>query len=128
MAKRISDIAKELGINSKAIVEKCLAEGIPSDKVKGHMSTVSAGLEASIREWFSNAGGVATAVETREHVDIEAVKAKAPPRARKKKEDGEHADSAPSHSATATVDAWEQSTGHGLQNCFMPIQRKMLQP
>ncbi len=104
MAKRISDIAKELGINSKAIVEKCLAEGIPSDKVKGHMSTVSAGLEASIREWFSNAGGVATAVETREHVDIEAVKAKAPPRARKKKEDGDHADSAPTNHTTTTVD------------------------
>ncbi len=89
MAKRISDIAKELGINSKAIVEKCLAEGIPADKVKGHMSTVGPGLEATIKEWFSTGGGVATAIETSEHVDVEKVKVKAPPRARKRKEDGE---------------------------------------
>ena len=54
--KRISDIAKELGVPNKAVVEKCWAEGVPKDGprgVKGHMSTVSAGLEASIREWFA---------------------------------------------------------------------------
>ena len=103
MAKRISDIAKELGIASKAIVEKCLAEGIASDKVKGHMSTVSAGLEASIREWFSQEGGAHTAVETLAHVDIEQVKAKAPVRSRKKKEDG--SDSGNGDTSTATIDA-----------------------
>ncbi len=103
MAKRISDIAKELGIASKAIVEKCLAEGIPSDKVKGHMSTVSAGLEATIREWFSNESGAHTAVETLEHVDIEKVKAKAPARSRKKKEDG--SDAGGSDTSTATIEA-----------------------
>jgi translation initiation factor IF-2 len=97
LAKRISDIAKELGIPSKAIVDKCLAEGVPNDKVKGHMSTVSAGLEASIREWFSS-GGVATAVETTEHVEVEKVKApaKAASRSRKKKEDSD----APSEGST----------------------------
>ncbi|RMD59972.1 MAG: hypothetical protein D6824_10185, partial [Planctomycetota bacterium] len=74
MAKRIFEIAKELGVKSKAIVEKCKAEGVPG--VKGHMSSVSAGLEATIREWFdAPAGGVATAVETAEHVDIEKVRA-----------------------------------------------------
>jgi len=76
-AKRISDIAKELGIASKVIIQKCLDEGIPSDKLKGHMSVVSAGLEASIREWFSG-GAVATAVETKEHLDIEKLKIKPP--------------------------------------------------
>ncbi len=75
MAKRINELAKELGVQSKAIIVKCLAEGIPSDKVKNHMATVSAGLEASIREWFASAGGAATAVETAEHPDIERVKA-----------------------------------------------------
>ncbi len=99
MAKRISDIAKDLGVSSKAIVEKCLAEGIPSDKVKGHMSTVGPGLEATIREWFSS-GGVATAVETTEHLDIEKVKVKAAPRTRKKKEDG---DAPTADDAVATV-------------------------
>ncbi len=75
--KRISEIAKELGVPPKAVVEKCLAEGVPSEGangVKGHMSTVSAGLEASIREWFS-AGAAANAVETTGHVDVEALRA-----------------------------------------------------
>jgi len=74
--KRISEIAKELGVPNKAVVEKCWAEGIPKDGpkgVKGHMSTVSAGLEASIREWFS-ASAAANAVETTTHVDVEALR------------------------------------------------------
>ncbi|MBY0312758.1 MAG: translation initiation factor IF-2 [Phycisphaerales bacterium] len=94
-SKRISDIAKELGVASKVIIEKCLAEGVPSEKVKGHMSTVSAGLEASIREWFSS-GGVATAIETTQHLDVGKVKAKAPLRSRKRKEDGKPGDGEPS--------------------------------
>jgi translation initiation factor IF-2 len=72
--KRISEIAKELGVPPKAVVEKCWAEGIPKDKIKGHMSTVSAGLEASIREWFT-AGAAVTAVESTSHVDVEALRA-----------------------------------------------------
>ena len=76
MARRVSEIAKELNVAPKAIIEKCKAEGIPADKCpKGHASTVSAGLEASIKEWFSNAGP-ATAVETSEHLDLEKVRAK----------------------------------------------------
>ncbi len=76
MAKRVFEIAKELGIKSKAIVEKCRAEGIPESVIKNHMSTASAGLEATFREWFSAADGEGTAVETTEHVDIETVRAK----------------------------------------------------
>ena len=53
MAKRINELAKELGIQSKAIIDKCKAEGISADVVKNHMATISAGLEASIREWFA---------------------------------------------------------------------------
>jgi hypothetical protein len=53
LAKRISDIAKELGIMSKTIIDRCLAEGVAPEKIKGHMSTVSAGLEACIRDWFA---------------------------------------------------------------------------
>lgn len=94
--KRISEIAKELGVPPKAVVDKCLAEGVPSDGpngIKGHMSTVSAGLEASIREWFS-AGAAASAVETSSHVDVEALRA-APKRASrsraKSKSEGESA-------------------------------------
>ena len=78
--KRIFEIAKELGIKSKAIVEKCHAEGIPKDVIKNHMSSVSIGLEQTIREWFANesedAESAHTAVEETERVDIEKVRAK----------------------------------------------------
>ena len=92
--KRISEIAKDLGIPSKDVITKCKAEGISDDMVKSHASVVSAGLEASIREWFSS-GGVATAIETTQHVDVEKIKAK--PAAPKKKvgdANGEHHDRA----------------------------------
>lgn len=82
MAKRIFEIAKELEIQSKAIVQKCQAEAIPN--INNHMSSVSAGLEATIREWFSEGGGVATAVETTEHVDIAKVRKKTPRKAKAK--------------------------------------------
>ncbi|MBL0922052.1 MAG: translation initiation factor IF-2 [Phycisphaerales bacterium] len=75
MAKRIFEIAKELEVSSKAIVEKCIAEGIPG--VNNHMSSISAGLEATIREWFSADHSVATAVETTEKVDLDKVKVRA---------------------------------------------------
>ena len=77
--KRISQIAKELGIESKAIITKCRDEGISETIVKGHMSTVSIGLEMSIKEWFSNAASAGgTAVEQTAHVDLEKVKTKKP--------------------------------------------------
>jgi len=66
-----------MGIKSKAIVEKCHAEGIPKDVIKNHMSTVSIGLEQTIREWFaSNEAEESphTAVEQAEKVDIEKVR------------------------------------------------------
>ncbi len=70
---RIFEIAKDLGIKSKAIVEKCHAEGLPKDVIKNHMSTVSIGLEQTIREWFASddsAESSHTAVEQAEKVDI----------------------------------------------------------
>ncbi len=81
MAKRVFEIAKELDVESKAIVAKCKAEGIPN--IKNHMSSVSIGLEATVREWFNSGGdgGTATAVEETEKVDLDKVKAK--PRARR---------------------------------------------
>lgn len=89
MALRIFEIAKELGVDSKAIVAKCHAEGIPEATVKNHMSTVSVGLAASIRDWFaSGAEGVHTAVETAEKVDVEKVK-KTTTRKKTAKKDGE---------------------------------------
>ena len=75
--KRIFEIAKELGIKSKAIVEKCHAEGLPKDVIKNHMSTVSIGLEQTIREWFASENSEEsphTAVEQAEKVDIDKIR------------------------------------------------------
>lgn len=72
MAKtlRVHILAKELGVRSKAVIDKCNAEGV---ELKNHMSVVSAGLAESIREWFS-AGEDVTTVEVAEAVDLEKVK------------------------------------------------------
>ncbi|MCC6283736.1 MAG: translation initiation factor IF-2 [Phycisphaerales bacterium] len=72
---RISALAKELNVTSKAILEKCRAEGIPEDAAKSAASTVGPGLEQTIREWFT-AGANATAVETSRPVDLDQVRAK----------------------------------------------------
>ena len=83
-AKRIFQLAKELGVDSKVMVAKCQAEEIPN--ITNHMSVVPIGLEATLREWFSGAseGGLTTTVEATEKVDIEQARAKAP-RSRKAK-------------------------------------------
>ena len=72
MAKqmRVHILAKELGVTSKTILEKCRAEGL---ELKNHMSALSAGLEATIHEWFSDADSH-SAIETAEAVDIEAAR------------------------------------------------------
>ena len=71
-AKRVFEVAKELGVASKAIVAKCQAEGVPG--ITNHMSTVKIGLEQTIRQWFSESAdteqAAATAVETAEPVDL----------------------------------------------------------
>jgi translation initiation factor IF-2 len=75
VSKRVFQLAKELGVKSTAIVDKCKAEGLT---IKNHMSTLSAGLEATIREWFSEhtEGETSLTVETTAPVDLEKVKAK----------------------------------------------------
>ncbi len=73
---RVHLLAKELGVKSKAIVEKCQAEGLD---ITNHMSTISAGLAATIREWFSE-GEHTTAVETAKRVDLKKVRVKKKPK------------------------------------------------
>ena len=51
--RRVFEIAKELSVASKAIVEKCKAEEVPG--ITNHMSTVKMGLEATIKQWFGSA-------------------------------------------------------------------------
>ena len=69
---RVHLLAKELGVKSTAIVEKCQAEGLD---IKNHMSTISAGLAATIREWFSE-GEHSTTVETAQRVNLKKVRIK----------------------------------------------------
>jgi translation initiation factor IF-2 len=70
---RVHILARELDVSSKTIITKCTAEGI--DSVKNHMSTLSAGLEATVREWFSE-GSHNTAVETAQRIDLKKVRKK----------------------------------------------------
>jgi translation initiation factor IF-2 len=67
---RVHILAKELGVNSKAILDKCRAEGLD---VKNHMTVLSAGLEATIREWFSE-GDHGTTEETTARVNLEKLR------------------------------------------------------
>ncbi len=79
-AKRVHNLAKELGVESKAILQKCQDEGL---EMKNHMATVSVGLEMTIREWFSEEHAGGTAVETAQKVDLAKVR-KAKPRKKAK--------------------------------------------
>jgi len=96
LAVRVHTLAKELGVKSKAIVEKCQAEGLD---VKNHMSVLSAGLEATIREWFSE-GEHTTTEETTARVDLRKVRRKPRKAAAKKKAE---------EAATAVAEATEEA-------------------
>jgi translation initiation factor IF-2 len=69
---RVYILAKELGVKSSAVVKKCQDEGLD---VKNHMSVISAGLAATIREWFSEGENITT-VETSEKVNLKKVRIK----------------------------------------------------
>jgi translation initiation factor IF-2 len=76
---RVYILAKELDVKSSAIVKKCQDEGLD---VENHMAVISAGLAATIREWFSEGENVTT-VETATKVDLDKVRiAKKPKRKR----------------------------------------------
>ncbi len=69
---RIYILAKELGVKSSSVVKKCQDESLD---VKNHMSVISAGLAATIREWFSEGENITT-VETSDKVDLKKVRIK----------------------------------------------------
>jgi len=68
---RVSTLAKELGIPSRAILDKCAAEGL-ADKVPSHTTVISLGLAETVRQWFGphGEGGLATAVEVAPPVEV----------------------------------------------------------
>jgi len=75
-ATRVYILAKELGVKSTAIVKKCQDEGLD---VKNHMSAISAGLAATIREWFSEGENVTT-VEVAKKVDLAKARVRKKPK------------------------------------------------
>ena len=60
---RVNALAKELSVQSKQILDKLRDEGL-GEKAPNHMSVLPLGLAESVREWFSSAHGIGTAVET----------------------------------------------------------------
>jgi translation initiation factor IF-2 len=82
---RVNQLAKELGVESKAILQKLRDEGL-GDQAPNHMSVLKLGLAASVREWFAGeaGGGGGTAVQTAAPVEV-ATKPKTS-RARKTKQ------------------------------------------
>ncbi len=105
--KRVFELAKELGVDSKAIVAKCQAEGVPG--IDTHMSTVKLGLAATIREWFSESNSK-TAVETADKVDLATVRKPARRRA-KAKDASQDASSGDTGTATATLESSDEADG-----------------
>jgi len=81
---RVFELARELSVTSKDLIAKCEAEGIP--KITNHMSTISLGLAATVREWFGGGGSsTTTAVETAAPVDLVKARAKAKKKAPRQK-------------------------------------------
>lgn len=94
---RIHHLAKELAVKSKDIITKCLAEGI---EIKNHMHVVSAGLEATIREWFSE-GSHTTTLEEAKRVDVKKLR-------RKRQAEAKPDDDASTAASTATMEPEEE--------------------
>lgn len=106
MAKgiRVIALAKELGVQSKDVLEKLRAEGL-GDKATSPQSTLGVGLAETVREWFHHGHSpVATAVETAPPVPAEAPVAK--PKASRKKH-AEQAESLPAETGEVAVEVAE---------------------
>jgi len=101
---RVYILARELGVKSSAIVKKCQDEGLD---VKNHMATISAGLAATIREWFSEGENVTT-IEMAEKVDLKEVRVKRKPRHREAVQAG--ADSVTEETEVSVMEADEEET------------------
>jgi len=67
---RVNQLAKELAVPSKAILDKLRDEGL-GEKAPNHMSVLPLGLAESVREWFHSSNGGGTAVETAPPVAVE---------------------------------------------------------
>lgn len=115
-ATRVYILARDLGVKSSAIVKKCQDEGLD---VKNHMTAISAGLAATIREWFSEGENVTT-VETAQRVDLSEVRVKRPQRtkviqASQASEEEESGEGGSSEAAVAEAEPFEEEEIETLQ-------------
>jgi translation initiation factor IF-2 len=94
---RISELAKELGVTAKSIVERIHAEGVESDKDYKTSSTIPLGLAETVKEW--RAGGELKAVDESNVAVAERPKRAAP----KKKKDAAADEHAPAADESAAV-------------------------
>jgi len=107
---RVHNLAKELLVDSKVIIEKCRDEGID---VKNHMHVVSAGLAATIREWFSE-GAHSTTLEESRPVDLRRVRKEST--AKKSKQKAKTSTESSADTAVQVLEATEdEAAGHGAK-------------
>jgi translation initiation factor IF-2 len=106
-ATRVYILAKELGVKSTAIVKKCQDEGLD---VKNHMSAISAGLAATIREWFSEGENVTT-VETTKKVDLKKARIKKKPKRKPAVKEAKKAKEQRVKKAKSSVEPTKEVTG-----------------
>ena len=112
---RVHILAKELNVVSKVIMTKCKAEGL---QVTNHMSTLTAGLEATIREWFSE-GPHNTTIEVASRVDLKKVRK---PRAKKTKVTGEKEASKPLKQAAVAAGGGDGQEGGATATAARPTE------
>jgi translation initiation factor IF-2 len=101
---RVNQLAKELGVASKDILEKCRAEGV---EIPNHMTVLSVGLSETVREWFAHGAGGSggTAVETAPPVEVAAKPKTARARTSRKKAQAEGSEEGAGGVATAEAPA-----------------------
>ncbi len=71
---RITQVAKDLGVTTKDIIEKCIREGV--EDVTSPQASIPLGLAETIKEWFGGSGSSA-ASETAQSVDLAEAKKRA---------------------------------------------------
>jgi translation initiation factor IF-2 len=126
---RVHQLARKLGVGSKDIVAKCESEGIPD--ITNHMSAVSAGLAATISEWFSEGGESSSAIETAQKVNISEVKARAKKKTKKKVTPKVTKEEQSSTKATTTKEAGATEGSSVLpagRRIAAPVKAKMTGP
>jgi translation initiation factor IF-2 len=102
---RVHILAKELNVTSKDILTKCRAEEID---LKNHMSTLGPGLEATVREWFSE-GAHIHVVEKTPKVDLKKARSKVKKKAKAKSSQTTAGGESETGTAVAEMDAPEST-------------------